>query len=183
MYCNVSDLVDVLSSTVIAQKWLNKTTLKSFSELTNNRPSNKSESNGHARASGLVASLSSDWPVCIIAYKVKRVDQPKQRWGGKKNKERIKTHLRGKKWSFLSGGWKPIVSLTLLYCRQIRWQWQQRWRLQNHPAFQAQRAGCEFHTCPGASGVSPKRAENQSDMITDLGKHSFGVCNILNYFT
>lgn len=175
--------------TVVSQKWLIKTTTKPFSKLTNNRPSNKSKSNGHTRASGLEASLSSDWPVCKLAFKVKRIDQPKQR-------QKTTTHFCGKKWHFLSGGSKLIVSLTPLFRRQILWQLQQRWRLQNHPAFQAQRAGCELHTCPGASGISPETAENQSDMITDLKKQKkqniflslfcvcacVGVCNILHCF-
>lgn len=69
-----------------------------------------------------------------------------------------------------------MVPLTPLYCRQILWQLQQRWRLQNRPAFQARRAGCELHTCPGASVCSPERAENQSDLITDREKHSFCLC-------
>lgn len=49
------------------------------STLTNNCPSNQSKSNSHTGASCLVAPLRSDRPVCVLAHKVERVDQPKQR--------------------------------------------------------------------------------------------------------
>lgn len=121
------------------------------SKLTNNRPSNQSKSNGHAGAGRLVASLRSHRPVCVLALKVERVDQPKER--GKAITQR--------KASFQLGGSKRIGLLTPLYCRQIRWQLQQRWRPRSHPASPAGRAGCGRHTCPGASGISPKMAADQ----------------------
>lgn len=46
--------------------------------LTNNRPSDQSKGDGHTGASGLVASLSPNRPVCVLAYEVKGVYQPKQ---------------------------------------------------------------------------------------------------------
>lgn len=64
---------------VVFQKRLIKTTTKPFSKLTNNRPSNQSKSNGHTRASSLEASLGPGWPVCKLAFKVKHIDQPRER--------------------------------------------------------------------------------------------------------
>lgn len=128
-----------------------KTTTGPVSKLTNNRPSNQSKSNGHAGAGRLVASLSSHRPVCVLALKVECVDQPKERG----------EEITQRKGSFQLGGSKLIGLLTPLYCRQILWRLQQRWRPRSHPASRARRAGCGRHTCPGASGISPKMAEDQ----------------------
>lgn len=68
---------------------------------------------------------------------------------------------------------RACQSLTPLCCRQIQWRLQQQWLLWSRRASLAQRADCEHHTCPGASNISPKRAENEKHshaLLTDLNQ-------------